>query len=425
MIDTETATAAASGTAAETIGLTSYSPEAPLLLLTDWPPDAGGGGAVILRSLLGPEERSRIVWASLQAPRSSAFSEDGAGGRLVTLQRGTASRSVGRSMLLDAIRDAEPLADEVADLASSTGARAIWVVMHGAAVHVAARLARRRILPMHLTIHDDPLHGVALLSKRYLPMIPWIARDFGRTLRAADSLDVIGQGMADRYRDRFGVDSVIVHRACSESVEPAPPLDRSVGLQVGILGSTYGYQPLPGLGRAIVEASRKLGVPARLLVCGTGDYGQRLAREMGGALEVEATGHVDELEGIERLRSCCALYLNYPFGRRAAGFRQTSFPTKLSTYLAVGRPLLIQAPKDSTTAPLEHLEPNLARLWNDPNPATGAAILERLWSDFPDPRATAEGAERLRLRYFDPARNRRTLFGALNAMAVGSALERS
>ena len=394
-------------------GLSAYSPEAPLLLLTDWPPDAGGGGAVIFRSLLGPDERSRIVWASLRAPTT----EPGPGERVVTLQSGTAGRPGGRSMLLDSARYAGPLADEVAELARSVNARGLWVVMHGAAVHVAARLARRRALPMHLTVHDDPLYGVVLLSRRYLPLIPLVVRDFGRTLRAADSLDVIGEGMADRYRRRFGVDSVIIHRARPEPVVPAPPYDRSAGLRVGVLGSTYGYGQLPALGRAIVAASQRLGVPARLLVCGVGDHGQRLARELNGALEVEATGHVSEAEGIERLRSCCALYQNYPFGRRTAVFRQTSFPTKLSTYLSVGRPLLIQAPADSTTAPLEPLEPDLVRRWGDSDPAQGADLLVRLWESMPDPDAAAAAAERLRRRYFDPERNRRALFQVLNTLA--------
>ena len=42
-------------------GLSCYTAEGPLALLTDYPPDTAGGGAVILRSLLGPEERSYMA----------------------------------------------------------------------------------------------------------------------------------------------------------------------------------------------------------------------------------------------------------------------------------------------------------------------------------------------------------------------------
>ena len=45
-------------TEAARASLTRYTADRPLALLTDWPPDAGGGGAVILRSLLGPEDRA-------------------------------------------------------------------------------------------------------------------------------------------------------------------------------------------------------------------------------------------------------------------------------------------------------------------------------------------------------------------------------
>lgn len=413
MIDATTSHLTTGATSA-IAGLSAYKPDAPLLLLTDWPPDAGGGGAVIFRSLLGPEERSRIVWACLQAPKSTT--EGGAWDRVVTLRQGTADRPGGRSLLHDAALRAGPLAVEVAELARSVNARAIWVVMHGAAVHVAARLASRREWPMHLTVHDDPLHGMVLLSRRYLPLAPLVVRDFAKAMRAADSVDVIGAGMAERYRRRFGIEPQIVHRARPDPVTAPPPLDRSAGLRVGILGSTYGYQALPPLGRAIVMASQRLGVPGRLLVCGVGDHGHRLARELDGALEVEAAGHISESEGIERLRSCCALFMNYPFRRRARVFRQTSFPTKLSTYLSVGRPLLIQSPDDSTTAPLARIEPDLARSWGDTDPATGAALLTRLWEAFPEPQVTADAADRLRVRYFDPVRNRQTLFASLNAL---------
>jgi hypothetical protein len=45
------------------IQLSAYSADQPLLLVTDYPPDMGGGGAVILRSLLDKSARQRMVWA--------------------------------------------------------------------------------------------------------------------------------------------------------------------------------------------------------------------------------------------------------------------------------------------------------------------------------------------------------------------------
>jgi len=391
-------------------GLTAYSAGRPLLLITDGPPDAGGGGTVILRSLLGPEERSRMVWASLTPPASPDAPGE------VTLRRGSAGKGR-RSIVADSTYRAAGLADEAAELAEARDAAAIWVVMHGAGVHVAARLARLGRRPLHLTVHDDPAYGVALRSRRYVGLVPWIARDFRAAMRGAASVDVIGEGMAARYRRLYGVESAIVHRAVPGPIAASPPYDRaSHGLRVGVLGTTYSYDQLPILGRAIADAAARVGARGSLLIVGQG-FGDRLRADMAGAIDVESTGHIPEPEGIRRLQDCLALYLNYPSGRRDAVLRQTSFPTKLSTYVRAARPLLVHAPPDSSTVPVCRRDPSYAIHWPSRSAADGARLLERLWAD-----PAADGpfdapAEAVRERYFDPGVNRRALFDALNALA--------
>jgi hypothetical protein len=383
--------------------------------LTDYPPETLGGGAVILRSLLGPAEREQVVWLTLTPPDAGARDN----GRTVTLGAGSAGRArvleLGRSVTLDTTVWAGALAREVSDAARRLHARAIWVVMHGAAVSVAARLTRHREWPVHLTIHDDPAYANALRSKRYLALVPWISRDFAYALRHATSVDVIGEGMAQRYRTRYGVAPVIVHRGLEGPVEPSPPYDAArLGLRVGILGSTYSYSQLPILGRAVAQAAERLGVPARLTIIGR-SYGDRLQADIGDRVAVEATGHIDEHEAIAKLRECFAHYLNYPFGRRDAVLRQTSFPTKLSTYVLAARPLLVHAPTDSSTMPLLD-EPGYAVAWHSLRPGDGADRLVQLWESPPSHDSLHTAAEQVRRRYFDPARNRRVLFAALDAL---------
>ncbi|MDB5875946.1 MAG: hypothetical protein JWQ07_5388 [Ramlibacter sp.] len=398
--------------AAEAPGSGLRDPSRPILLLTDFPEDAQGGGAVILRSLLlGESERSGIVWASPTPPSGSP--RDGS----VTLAKGSAGRGR-RSMFADSVFHAGALAEEVREIARQRSARGLWIIMHGAAVHIAAKLVRDGSLPVHLTVHDDPAYANALRSKRYLALMPWIARDLGRALRGAASVDVIGEGMADRYRRMYGVESTIVHRGLDQAVEPSPGYDRArLGLRVGILGNTYNYEQLTVLGRAVAQAASRSGTRGGVVVMGR-SYGDRLKAEMGGQVDVEITGHLGEAQGIERLRECFALYLNYPFGRRDAVLRQTSFPTKLSTYVMAARPLLMHVPPDSSVMPLATDEPGYAVPWANLDAGDGAAILERMW-DAPGSAASAhEAAERTRRRYYDLDHNRRVLFAALDALAA-------
>jgi len=397
-------------TEAARASLTRYTADRPLALLTDWPPDAGGGGAVIFRSLLGPEERERIVWMSPSPPSKPGAADS----NTVFLRAGSAERGR-RSVGLDSTFRAGALAREALAAAEDRGARALWVVMHYAGVAIAARLARAGRLPLHLTVHDDPAFGVALRSKRYLALVPWIERDFAYALRHATSVDVIGRGMAERYRRRYGVGSTIVHRALDGPIAPAGDYDSARnGLRVGVLGSTYGYGQLPLLARAVEVAAGRLGVAPRLLIVGQG-HGEQLRAEFAGRVEVESTGHISEAAAVSLLRGCFALYLNYPFGRRDAVLRQTSFPTKLSSYVQAARPLLVHALADSSTTPLVGPD-GYATAWADLDPARGAEALAAAWGRAENHASRHEAAERVRREHYDPDHNRRALFAALDAL---------
>src|SRR5450432_345869 len=134
--------------------LTRYSADRPLLLLTDYPLDLGGGGGVILRSLLSAQDRTGLIWAcpSLELDRPPGLD----GGYVLRQGSHRAGRLLKRrSPIVDAL-SAGRLANEVAALARQRNVTAIWIVMHGAMVHLAARLLRQPGLPTHLSVHDDP-----------------------------------------------------------------------------------------------------------------------------------------------------------------------------------------------------------------------------------------------------------------------------
>jgi glycosyltransferase involved in cell wall biosynthesis len=392
--------------------LAGYSAERPLVLLTDYPPETPGGGAVILQSLLTPEDRTKIVWLTPSRTRLE-------GRDVVWLRRGSSgrTRSQRRLLWLDHTVLAGALADEVVRIACERSAQALWIVMHGTAVAIAARLARRTSLAMHLTVHDDPAYATALGSRRYLALLPAIEHDFARAIRAAASVDVVSPAMADRYRRRYGVSSVVVHRGMDRAVEPSPPYERERwGLRVGILGNTYGYSQLLILGRAVARAAQELGVPGRLLVVGDG-HGARLRRDLNGLVEVDFTGHIDEDEAVRQLQSCFVLYLNYPFSIRRAVLRRTSFPTKLSTYVQAARPLLVHAPSDSSVTPLGEMS-GYATRWETLRPEDGAALLARIWADPQRADSVHADAEQVRARYFDHERNRGRILHALNRLVT-------
>jgi hypothetical protein len=393
--------------------LTSYSPENPILLVTDFAPDAGGGGAVILRSLLDQSNRRRLIWASpLMGDTRSSTSGDDVALLAASYHFSTLLRR--RSVTVDSLL-AGALADEIAGLALRRNARALWIVMHGAMVHVAARLlGRAGTLPVHLSVHDDPPFGVSMLSRRHVALVPLVARDLRYALVRAWSVDVISQRMADRYRSLYGIDANVIHRGIAGPVNVSPHHHLAAGLDIGVLGNTYGYKQLLVLARALEYAAERAAVPARLVVVGAG-HGARLQADLNGRIQVEVTGHLDESAAVERLSRCFLLYLNYPFSRRAAVLRNTSFPTKLSTYLLAARPLLVHSPRDSSIASLFSIRDYVVP-WSSARPEDGATAILSGWLTEGMHGSKHVPAEQIRKQYYDLVQNRGRLFAVLNAL---------
>jgi hypothetical protein len=145
-------------------------------------------------------------------------------------------------------------------------------------------------------------------------------------------------------------------------------------------------------------------------------FGERLRSDLAHeGLEVECAGHVAEADAVKILRTCFALYLNYPFAARDAVLRETSFPTKLGTYVLAARPLLVHAPSGTTLAPLAHHK-GYAHFWTTMREVDGEALLARMWRT-PSLDGSAHAAADVVLKqYFDFDQNRRSMMAALDAL---------
>ena len=386
-------------------GLHAFSPTRPLLLVTDFAPDAKGGGAVILRSLLTDDDRASVVWVTL-----SPCAADG-NGRVISLARTTR-----RDPFLDATTRLGELRRGVEAAARASGATAAWIVAHGAAVRLAPFLVSRS-RPVHVTVHDDPAWGWALLTRRCLPLAPIFARDLGSALRAARSVDVVSANMARRYRTRYGAAPSIIHRGLVGPIRPAPPYTSADELTIAVLGSIYGGRELKVLASAVGMAAARFGIGARLIVIG--GVADRTVRAMCPPdVALEAPGHLDEVAGVARLAEAFLLYLCYPFARRGHVLRTTSFPTKLSTYVLAARPLLLHMPIESGVADLGVRDSPYANIWHSLSVEDGAAIIGALWEDSRMRASFHAQAEQVRGHYFELRQHRATLLRVLNALAT-------
>ncbi len=371
---------------------------------------------MILRNLMDQETRRSVVWITL-TPEGDPTTAPNAHERVVVLKGGpeaTVSRTR-RSIFRDTLTLSRRLAEEVLKIAREHRARAFWVVMHGAAVPIASHLVKSGKLPVAATVHDDPAFGVALRSRRYLALVPFIERAFAQALRGASGVEVISRGMMERYQKRYRVLGTLGNRVVAPFVaEPAPFSKDQRILRIGVLGNTYSYSPLRVLGRAVARAADDLGLRGELVFVGEG-HADRLRAELGGLISIVSVGHVDEAEAVAVLRDSFLQYLNYPFGWRGRVLRQTSFPSKLATYIAAGRPLLLHTPADSTTAELASI-PGLSYHWDDLKLEHGVQLLKKAWDDPETTLGAHLALEEVRRRYYDPDTIETNVMGMLDAM---------
>jgi hypothetical protein len=348
------------------------APRTRVALYSPFSPDTGGG-ATNLRTLVPHLEGVDVDWlytapAPAREPGTTHLGPSIVGGsrwhdmsRMVALWSGLPTRSLRR----------------VADAILARGGPRAWVVGHVEG-NLVARALMRAGARVHLSIQDDVPDGVFARSQRYRLLAPLARPLYERTLRAAASIDVTSDGMQRHYRQTLGVDSVVVHPYV-EALPAAPPRP-ALGdeIRVGHVGSIYA----PGEWRALLGALRdvaaKQGRKARMVMIGLAPRYHAVAGEFGGM--VELVSDLPEERAVERLFTCHAVYAMYPFDERAAVFRRTSLPTKLTTYLRAQRPILAHSPAGSSL--LEIVEGHgLGVPCTGPGHAELVKALERLLED--------------------------------------------
>lgn len=235
----------------------------------------------------------------------------------------------------------------VKKIVSQLDADRYWIVAHYEGISVADELLSmgRRV---HLTVHDEPL-GMLIRSRRFRLLWPLMSHTFSRVLRGASSVDVTSTAMRDYFDRKYGVHCFALYKYLSE-LPAVEPRHEPNFLTVGHIGSLYHPDPF----RRFVLACRSLaaaqGRTLKIVRIGTSPEMDRIAAEELAIFENH--GEMQEKDAVPLLAACNFVYAMYPEGMRFKGFRQTSLPIKLSTYIQAQRPIFAHTPDDSGLARL-------------------------------------------------------------------------
>ncbi|MSP97720.1 MAG: hypothetical protein EXR29_10955 [Betaproteobacteria bacterium] len=330
-----------------------------VLLFCDIPPSTNYTGGIMLAQLVGmlppgsvacfcvlnsvvkPVVPDRLSWMNigyLRKPREHWNVLPGRSG---------AALSFIMESLVEATR-IPVLARQAVRFGREFGADVVWCVLQG---QTMIRLA----LPV-----ADGL-GVPLLTHAWDPPSWWMRANrvdrrsaqkvvgaFGQTLRRSHRFAAASWAMAQAYHDAYGVEAIPV----MPSIDPAlalPPANAPTAggdFRIGMAGQTYATREWNALLAALDSVDWRIAgrqVKIRFL----GSYGQ--IRSTGKSF-IEYLGWRPQAEAIRLLSEADVLYCPYWFDKAFEEEARLSFPGKLSTYFAAGRPVLVHGPEYASPA---------------------------------------------------------------------------
>jgi hypothetical protein len=164
--------------------------------------------------------------------------------------------------------------------------------------------------------------------------------------------------MADLYRRRYSVETVPLVPSIDQAEVPArtSAVRDSRRVVIGLAGQIYAHDAWAALVSSLDGVGWRIGgrrVALRLL--GLSDWGRELALRAVAPTSllpehVEFSEWRPQTEALALLGDCDILYCPYWFGAEFEEEARLSFPSKLTTYLAAGRPVLFHGPAYSSPA---------------------------------------------------------------------------
>jgi hypothetical protein len=221
----------------------------------------------------------------------------------------------------------------------------VWAVLESpTAICLAAPVAKQLGVPLITTVWDDPeLLARQLNLDRFTREA--LFRQFSEAIGSSQRCAVIGESMKAAYHSKYGTDGVVIRHGVPTCLCRSPG-NRVIAdtIRIGFAGSLTARDAFKTLIAALNEASWKIAgreVVLRII-------GARYTLAARQAQRIEYFGWRSVEETVALLSECDATYLPQPFADCDRTFTRLSFPTKLSTYLAAGRPIILHSPPDSS-----------------------------------------------------------------------------
>lgn len=270
------------------------------------------------------------------------------------------------------------IVDEAVSLGKAHGVDRVWAILHEPAVVLSARqLAHRLGVPLYTTVWD-PQEYVLRSRGGDRVSLSSVMNEFGAALAESKACTVMSEAMAEEYRQRYGARCVILRLGIpAERIRQPLKAPQTPGIfRLIFAGHMYCEQEWLALLRALEHCDYRVGGREIQLVVVGGTASLRSSRPC----RIEFLGRRTASETLELVAAADGGYLPYWFDEEHAYPARLSFPTKLSTYLGAGIPVLYHGPyRSSVTEFLSRY--NVGVAWTSADPSGMTSAMERLCDD--------------------------------------------
>lgn len=211
-------------------------------------------------------------------------------------------------------------------------------------MEIADEVATRLAIPKYTLVWDPPD-----FIGTHLWQTPWtlsrLLQAFHTAVSGSKRLAVVSDPMAQKYETDYRVPTVLLRHAAPSIASSRGPELRTDTLVIGFAGSVSAAPQLNLLAAALDSLDWSVaGRPVELHL-----YGLRFVLESRVPRNIRYCGYHSVPSTVAQLAATAdVLFMPQPFDEASRSFTELSFPTKLSTYFASCRPILLHSPAYSS-----------------------------------------------------------------------------
>lgn len=314
-----------------------------LLVATEFPPNASGGGPAVLRQMLKDWPVENLYWWSVLPDRSTRFNQKTAAHLVANIPRGLYPNrryTYFKSGLLErlwtpwAAHHFRKALDEIQP-------NVIWVIPHIWAIPPLARVLVNSKTKFHTTMQDyvDANHNVARFGRKRSRRL---ARLADQLYAKARTRDATSHPMIADLELRTGKGAAqMLHAGLDESdfefLAAKVPVHHNQ-IRIAHAGTIIEERDFELFVSALARARSQIARPITVEFFGAHSYQSRRWFDRAWMRE---QGDLPEPELAQRLRECTWGLASMALSDDDPRYNRFSFPTKFITYLAAGLPMIM------------------------------------------------------------------------------------